>query len=182
MTSLTADDWTDKRTKLAEAIETLEDEFTGEDHRFGDREFCRRQLNVVLYKKDMSEVTDEEDQEEEENLQTTTDLLNKMTDEDDILNRTRQGGTSAFVLDTGADEERGEQVTGVTPSDLRTMVAQVEERREVHIDTSDVDLGDWNEVADAVNEALKERVFIIQSEPSLFRLTEEARKVIREEL
>lgn len=182
MTSLTADDLTKKRQKIAAATETVESEFTGEDHRFDDREFARSQLNEVFAAVDLTEVIGEEDEEGERTLQTTTDLLNKMTEEDGIFKKTQQGGDSAFVLDTRADEDKDEQVTGVTASDLAEMANQIQRRTDEHIPLGDVDFSDWGDVISTVNGALGRPELVIKSEPNLYRLTDAARKAIRKEL
>lgn len=182
MNSLDPNNWTDKRTKIAAATEAVEGEFTGPEHRFDDGEFARSQLNEVFAAVDLSEVIGEEDEEGERTLQTTTGLLNKMTEEDGILRKTQQGGDSAFVLDTRADEDEGEQVTGVTPSDLAEMADQIQKRTDKHIPLEGVDFSDWGDVISTVNDALGRPELMIKSEPNIYWLTDEARKVIRNEL
>lgn len=166
------DDLTKKRTKL---LRVIEDDFEGE-------EFARSNLNADLYYEDQTEHLDVEDDEDTATIQTTTDLLNKIQEEDGYLVKTQQGGKSAFVLDTEADEEDGDRVTGVTPSELSGMASQVLDRHGVSADLSDVNFGNWNEVCDRVNEAVGKRVLVIRSEPNLYCLREEAAEIIRNKL
>lgn len=179
---LDTDELTEKRQKIAAATVAVESEFTGEDHRFGDRKFARSQLNEVFAAVDLTEVIGEEDEEGERTLQTTTDLLNKMTEEDGIFKKTQQGGDSAFVLDTRADEDKDELVTGVTASDLAEMANQIQRRTDEHIPLGDVDFSDWGDVISTVNGALSRPELMIKSEPNIYRLTDDARKAIRKKL
>ncbi|OIB58040.1 hypothetical protein [Natrialba sp. SSL1] len=164
-------DLTDKRRELLKAAVAKQDELSDE--------FARSQLNAVLYYEDMSSVIEADDSEEEATLQTTTNLLNKITDEDGYLVKVSQGGGSAFVLDRNADEDAGEKVTGVSPADLREMADQVLDRNSVTADLSDVDFGNWQEVIRVVNNAVKKRILMVKAEPNRYRLTERGIEAIR---
>lgn len=163
---------TDKRRELLKAVVAKQDELP--------EKFARSQLNAVLYYEDMSGVIEAEDAEEEPTLQTTTDLLNKIADEDGYLVKVSQGGGSAFVLDRNADEKAGEKVTGVTPGDLRELASQVLDRNGATANLSDVDFGNWQEVIRVVNGAVEKRVLMVKSEPNRYRLTKAGVKAIQD--
>ncbi|MDL0126301.1 hypothetical protein [Halobacterium salinarum] len=165
-------DLTDKRRELLKAAVAKQDELP--------EKFARSQLNAVLYYEDMSGVIEADDSEEEDTLQTTTNLLNKIANEDGYLAKVSQGGGSAFVLDRYADEESGEKVTGVTPEDLREMAHQVLDRNGTSTDLSDVDFGNWQAVIRAVNKAVGKGVLMVKSEPNKYRLTERGIEAIRD--
>ena len=163
---------TDKRRELLKAAVAKQDELS--------EKFARSQLNAVLYYEDMSGVIEADDSEEEPTLQTTTNLLNKIADEDGYLVKVSQGGGAAFVLDRNADEEAGETVTGVTPEDLRQLARQVLNRNGASANLSDVDFGNWQEVISVVNKAVGKRVLMVRSEPNRYRLTESGVEAIRD--
>ena len=175
------DELTDKRKKLAKAIEALEGNFTGRA-RYEDGEFARSQLNAVLYKEDMSKPLKISDKKKDENFKTTTRLLNKLAEEDGYLRKTQQGGQTAFVIDTGANADAGDKVTGVTPSDLSDLARQVFDRHGVSGGLSGIDFRDWGDVMSKVNQRVGKRVLMIKSEPNLYELRDEARKAIRKSL
>lgn len=144
------EDLTEKRKELVKAIA---------DH-MGKEEFARSQLNSAF-----SEETDDDTA-----IQTTTHLLNKLVEEDGYIVRSRSGGDNAFVLDTGADENRDEQITGVTASELAKIASQIQQRTNEDIPLEDVDFTDWGEVIARINESLGEPVLMIKSEPNLYRM------------
>jgi len=173
------EDLTDKRQKVVKALAATEDAFVGRS-RYDDGEFARSQVNAVFYKSDLSEVIDEDDDTDTATLQVTTDLLNKIEEEDGWFTKTQQGGDAAFVIDAGASEAADERVTGVTPDQLSTMAHQVLERHGIEADLSHVNFGDWNEVIDEVNSLVRSRVLMIKSEPNLYELTSESRSELED--
>jgi hypothetical protein len=170
---------TDKRQKVVKALAATEDAFIGRS-RYNDGEFARSQVNAVFYKRDLSEVLDEDDDPDTATLQVTTKLLNKIEKEDGWFTKPQQGGDAAFVIDTGASEAADERVTGVTPAHLSSMAHQVLERHGIEADLSHVDFGDWNEVIDEVNDLVGSRVMMIKSEPNLYELTSESRSELED--
>lgn len=175
------DELTSKRQKVVKGLATVEYEFADRE-RYEDGEFARSQANAAFRENDLTKVLDEDDEEGEQSLETTTDLLNKIQEEDGYLEKTQQGGGSAFVIDTEAEEERGETVTGVTASDLAELASQVLDRHNVTADLSDVDFNDWREVIQTVNRLVGDQILMVKSEPNLYRLTDEARAIVHEEL
>lgn len=164
---------TDKRQQLLNVV-------TAE---FGtDTEFARSHLNAVLYKYDVSSYIEDDDEEEEATIQTTTDLLNKIVEEDAYLKKTQQGGDTSFVIDTEADEEQGEKVTGTTPSEVSDLAHQVLNRHGVSADLSQMDFGNWNEVVDKVNGRVSKRVLMIKSTPNKYRLRGPAAASVQQKL
>jgi len=166
------DDLTEKRTKLLKVIASDLEE----------TEFARSQLNAHLYYNDVGDLIEEEDSEEEDTLQTTTDLLNKIVEEDGHLLKTEQGGTNRFILDTEADEEAGDQVTAVTPSEISDLVSQIAERYGAHIGIPDDRLVEWGFVCNRVNSTVGHQVIRVASNPNRYELTAEGGDLIEEEL
>ena len=166
------DELTEKRTKLLK--------ISAAD--LGRDEFARSQLNAHLYYNDVGHLIGEEDDEEEATLQTTTDLLNKIVNEDGYLIKTEQGGTNRFIIDTEADENRDEQVTAVTPSEIADLISQIEERYGVSIGIPEDRLPEWGFVCDRVNGAVGHRVLRIASNPNRYRLTSKGLEQVKSEL
>ncbi|SDM50520.1 hypothetical protein SAMN04487949_1888 [Halogranum gelatinilyticum] len=163
---------TEKRTKLLKVIAAD----------LPNTEFARSQLNAHLYYNDVSEHIDEDDDEEEDTLQTTTSLLNKIVEEDGYLKKTQQGGETSFILDDEADEDKGEKVTAVTPSEIRTIVSQVCNRHGVSVSFTDDEIVRWSLVTRRVNAAVGHRVLRIASMPNEYRLREAGYEIIADEL
>lgn len=149
---------------------------------FENEELARSQLNAHMYYDDMGEFIEEEDDEEEDTLQTTTSLLNKIVEEDGYLIKTEQGGTNRFVLDTEADEDEDNNVTGVTPNEIAKLVSQIENRHDVRVGISEDRLSDWGHVCSEVNDAVGHRVLRVVSNPNRYRLTKKGLKLIEKEL
>ncbi|AZH26847.1 hypothetical protein [Haloplanus aerogenes] len=166
------DDLTEKRTKLLKV--------TASD--LGQAEFARSQLNAHLYYNDVGHLIGEEDEEEEATLQTTTSLLNTIVEEDGYLHKTEQGGTNRFIIDTEADEDAGDQVTAVTPSEIADLVAQVADRHGVSIKIPEDRLPEWSFVCDRVNSAVGHRVLQVASNPNRYRMTTKGLRLIKDEL
>lgn len=174
-------DLTEKRRKVAKALAIVEHEFVDRT-RYEDGEFARSQANAAFRENDLTEVLDETDEEGKQTLETTTDLLNKIQEEDGYFRKTQQGGESAFVIDTEAVEEDGDTVTGATASELREIASQVLQRYGIDADLSDIDFTDWREVIQTVNRLVGHRVLMVKSEPNLYRFTDEARKIVHDDL
>lgn len=166
------DDLTEKRTTLLRII--------ADD--LGQDEFARSQLNAHLYYQDVGKHLDEEDEEEQDTIQTTTDLLNTIAEEDGYLKMTEQGGRNSFVLDTEADEDVGDRVTAVTPSEIAEMVTQVAERHGTQIQIPDDRLGEWGYVCGQVNSAVGHQVLRVASNPNKYRMTAQGLKLVKENL
>lgn len=171
-TVTSADDLTEKRTKLLKII--------ADD--LGQNEFARSQLNAHLYYNDVGKHLEEDDGEEEANIQTTTNLLNTIADEDGYLEKTQQGGTNSFVLDTEAEEEAGDRVTAVTPSEVADIVAQVAERHGIAVKIPEERYIEWGFVCDRVNGSVGHQVLRVASNPNEYRLTSKGLHLIENEL
>jgi hypothetical protein len=157
-------DLTDKRQKLIKAIAAM----------VGNEQFTRRELNEVLEENDLSSIIGEPDKPGAKTLQTTTGLLTKIAEEDNWLDKPVQGGESPFVIDYGADEDKGEMVTGVTASDLSKMASQVLDRNGVSGGLGDVNYSDWGDVVTSVNGAVSKAAMGINAEPNEYKLPEDA--------
>lgn len=172
-TSLTpTDELTSKRTQLLKVIAAdLE-----------RSEFARSQLNAHLYYDDVDHLIEEDDEKEKATLQTTTGLLNKIVEEDGYLLKTEQGGTIRFVIDTEADADNGDDVTGVTPNEIAKIVEQIEERYGISIKIPEDRLHEWGYVCNRVNDAVGHQVLRIASNPNRYRLTSTGLRLIQDEL
>jgi hypothetical protein len=166
------DELTEKRTKLLK--------ISAAD--LGRDEFARSQLNAHLYYNDVGHLIGEEDDEEEATLQTTTDLLNKIVDEDGYLVKTEQGGTNRFILFTEADDDSDDQVTAVTPSEIAKLISQIEKRYGVSIDIPEDRLIEWSYVCERINGAVERQILRVVSNPNKYRLTSEGLDAIKNEL
>ena len=166
------DELTDKRTQILKVIAAD----------FGKDELARSQLNAHMYYDDMGAYIEEEDGEEEDTLQTTTDLLNKIVEEDGYLAKTEQGGTNRFVLDTEAEDDEDDIVTGVTPDEIAKLVSQISDRHGVRINIPEDRLTEWGFVCSKVNSAVGHQVLRVASNPNRYRLTKEGLKLIEKEL
>lgn len=175
------DELTDKRQKVLKGLVKHEGEFTGRD-RYDDGEFARSQANEVFRQHDLSDILGEEDEKGEPTLETTTDLLNKIQEEDGYLEKNQQGGESAFVIDTEANEESGEKVTGTSPSELSDLAFQVLDRHGISADLDHVDFADWRQVIETVNRLVGKRMLMIKSDPNLYEIPDEARGILLDEL
>jgi hypothetical protein len=142
MTRVDYDNLTDKRQEVLEASLDL----------FGTEDFVRSELNAVW-----------------SSGKTTTGLLNAIV-EDGWLELVERGGGSAFVLDRNADEDKGDQVTGVTPSELSDLAHQVLDRNGISADLSHVDFGDWEQVTTEVNSLVSRQVLVVRSMPNRYRV------------
>ncbi|ELY99460.1 hypothetical protein [Natrialba asiatica] len=166
------DELTEKRTEIIKVIAAD----------FERTEFARSQLNAHMYYNDMGHLIEEDDDEEEDTLQTTTGLLNKIAEEDGYLHKTEQGGTNRFIIDTGADEDEGDQVTAVTPNEIAQLVAQIADRHGVTINIPEDRLPEWGFVCNRVNGTVGSNVLRIASNPNRYRLTTEGLELVQEEL
>lgn len=171
-TLTTPDDLTEKRTKL---LKIIADDLSQE-------EFARSQLNAHLYYKDVGKHLEEDDGEEEATIQTTTGLLNKIVEEDSYIEKTQQGGTNSFVLDTEADQEAGDRVTAVTPSEVADIVAQVADRHGVTVNIPEDRYIEWGFVCDQVNSKVGHQVLRVASNPNKYRLTSKGLQLVEDKL
>jgi len=106
----------------------------------------------------------------------STHLLNELVT-DGYLRKVFQGGQNPIVLDLEYDEDR--DTHNVAPfgaaAQLQTMAFEVLDREDIPTSALDgVDMTDFNAVINAVNRAVGHTVLVIVSDPSEYRLSEEA--------
>lgn len=181
MTNTDFNDLSTKRKNVLKSLFLVGDEFADRD-RYADGEFTRSQLNEVFRQRDLSSVIDSNDTEGEQTLKTTTKLIEKIADEDGYLRQTQQGGDSAFVIDTEADESQGDQVTGVSEAEVSNLAFQVLNRYDIATELNHVDFNNWDEVISEVNRMVGHPVLMVKSDPHVFRWTEEGKQIVKRHL
>ena len=114
----------------------------------------------------------------------STHLLNELC-EVGYLRKLKQGGQNPIVLDLGYDEERDsfEIAPFGAAGRLQTIAFDILDRNDLPEDVlADIDLTDFNAVIDAVNQAVGRTVLVIVSDPSRYRIRDEAVSKVEERL
>ena len=113
-----------------------------------------------------------------------TGLLNGLV-EDGYLRKTFQGGKKPIVLDLEYDEDRDTREVapfGATAK-LRDIVSQVLDREGLSESAlGSVDMTDFNAVITAVNRTVGKTTLVVVSDPSKYRLREEAVPTVMEKV
>lgn len=135
-------------------------------HLMGDSEFTRRELEQQVDETDLSGIVDDQDL-----ISVRTGMLNNLVSEDNYLVKTHQSDRVPFVLYVGGEDSDDETLTGLRPSELRRLVEKVLRLHRVEgADLEHIDFADIGDVVTKVNALVGKTVFIIVSDPNVYRL------------
>jgi len=143
-----------------------------------DEEFTRRELQDAVADTDLSSVVEDQD-----SINVRTGMLNSLVTDDQYLVKTHQSDRVPFALYVGGEDSDDETLTGLRPSELRSLVDKVLRLEGLAgADVSHIDFTDLGDVVVKVNALVGRPVLIIVSDPNKYRMHTNALQTVRTRL